>query len=198
MKNIVYSSLILILTLAVISCEDTEKSKKDNNNNAYFPNVTGTEWMYSRYDSLQSTRDTITVSIGNDTTINGTSYKKWQYNSPKDNWFRYVAVRNDSVFILDNPDMQIDQLILIPLEENKGWVNPDYKVDTSYITIVPTFQLTSNGIINDLYLIHRQANCCNDYLTEKIWFKPYQGMVRIETKHYVFGPLKNEVWELIN
>ncbi|HYX05465.1 MAG TPA: hypothetical protein VE912_01905, partial [Bacteroidales bacterium] len=74
MRNIVFTSLILILTLAAISCEDTEKSEKDNKNNAYFPNVTGTEWMYSRYDSLQSTRDTITVSIGNDTTINGTSY----------------------------------------------------------------------------------------------------------------------------
>lgn len=196
MRKIVFTNVIFILSVVIISCEDTDKPLRATGDSNYFPNAAGTQWVYSRYDSLSNIQDTVVVSIGTDTVINGTTCKKWQYNSPSESWLKYVAVRNDSVFIFDNSEIRLDQLILIPLEENKGWVNPDYKFDTSYVTTVPTFQLF-NGIVNDIFLIHRQANCCNDYLTEKIWFKPYQGMVRLERKHIAFGPLKNEVWELI-
>ncbi|MEN8122383.1 MAG: hypothetical protein ABFS35_18705 [Bacteroidota bacterium] len=193
MKKILFIAPIVILF--ILSCEEAEVTPIENNLE-YFPNTTGTVWKYERYDSLQNTIDTFTVSIIGDTLISGDSCSIWVYDYKTDSEKFYVFQKDDSVKIFKPSINRIDQLYKIPFELKSGWVNPDYKVDTSFVS---GFQdvMVNNKMYTNVVLIERKAFCCNDYLIEKIWIKPYVGLIKLERKHIIFGPYKNETWKRI-
>ncbi len=193
MKRIII--VISVFTYLFSSCEK-QKIDIDKNEIDYFPNTIDSYWKYERYDSLTNTLDTLTVSITADSLISDNNYKIWEYKYNDRLEKMYVLQSNDSIKIYKTPLEQIDQLYIVPFDMGKGWINPDYKVDTSYISKITSILIDENTY-QDVALIERNAYCCNDYLTEKIWIKPQIGILKLEIKHLILGPYKNETWRLI-
>ena len=81
--------------------------------------------------------------------------------------------------------------------QNTVWTNPDYHWDTTCVSEIVNITI-NNAVYSDVYLLERYAFCCNDYLIESIWFKPYVGLIRLNRKHLILGPYKDETWQLIN
>lgn len=186
--------LINILALIIYSCENDEFD--NSRHTSYFPDSKGLEWVYQRFDSLNNSLDTIRVKIVDDTIISGILYMVWdhQYKTSKERFL--VSKLNDSVKIFRSSSERIDQLYLIPFEKYDGWVNPDYRFDTSFVSNIQNITIGDKNY-SDVVLIERKAFCCNDYLIESIWIKPYLGLIKLERRHIILGPYKNETWNLI-
>ncbi len=193
MKKIII--IISIFTYLLSSCE---KQDPINNKNeiVYFPNTIDSYWKYERYDRLTNTLDTFTVSITSDTLISNNTYNIWKYKYRDGSEKRYVLQSNDSIIFFKTQIERIEQLYIIPFEIGCGWINPDYTVDTSFVSKIQHIMIDENTY-HDVVLIERSANCCNDYLKEKIWIKPQVGLLKLERKHLILGPYKNEIWKLI-
>lgn len=191
MKRIII--IISVLTYLFTSCgrHDIDIDKTD-----YFPNTIGSYWKYERFDSLTNTLDTLTVSITGDTLISDEAYKIWIYKYHDRLEKKYVLQRNDSIIIYKIPIERMDQLYIVPFDIGHGWINPDYHVDTSYVSKIESILIDEHTYQN-VALIERSAFGPNEYLTEKIWIKPQVGLLKLEINHFILGPYKNETWKLI-
>ena len=187
--------LISVITVILSSCEDQDINDQSNDSD-YFPNTIHSNWKYERFDSLTNSIDTIHVSITGDTLISNDIYKIWNYKYSDRNEKLYVSQSNDSVIIFNTLIGRFDQIYIIPFEIGLGWINPDYHFDTSYVSKIQNLSI-DEITYQDVVLIERSAFCCNDYLIEKIWIKPKIGLIKLERKHFILGPYKNETWKLI-
>jgi len=199
-KSFFYLQLtILGLVCLSISCQK-DKAEDDLSNNdentEYFPNSVNTQWKYERYDSLKSLLDTITVRIISDTVISDDVYMIWEYDYNIEKERFYISTQADSIKFYSSINNPIDQLYLIPFNINDGWINPEYYSDTSFVLEIQDITI-DNITYSDVVLIVRSAFGFNNYLTEKIWIKPYFGLIKLERKHIILGPYKDETWEII-
>ncbi len=193
MKNIFL--LLPLVILITISCEKNDLSE-NNDQKEYFPNKVNTIWKYERFDSLQNMIDTLIVSIVDDTLLSWNTYTIWKYDYKTYTEKFYVLEKKDSITTYKLSFDRIDQLYIIPFELHNGWINPDYHFDTSFVSAIQDITIDNRNYSN-VVLIERTAFCCNDYLIEKLWFKPYLGLLKMERLHYILGPYKNETWKLI-
>lgn len=188
---VIFSTLLF----AFSSCEIKEYEENPPEEN-YFPNSLSSNWKYEYYDSLSGKRDTLFVAAIKDTMISNQSCMVWEYAYPDTTLYSYVYQVDDSVIFFSLKYNRIEQVILTPYTPGKGWYNPDYRFDTCIVSAVLDLSMEHLSFL-EVALIDRKANCLNDYLSEKIWIKPYVGIIKLESRHYAFGPIKNETWELI-
>jgi len=199
-KILLYLLLIALGLFFLLTGCQKDKTGDDLSNNdentEYFPNSLNTQWKYERYDSLNSLSDTIIVRVIGDTVISEDIYMIWEYDYNIEKERFYISAKTDSVKFYSSINIPMDQLYLIPFNINGGWVNPDYHLDTSFVMEIQDITI-DNITYSDVVLIVRSAFGVNDYLTEKIWIKPYLGLVKLERKHIVLGPHKDETWKII-
>ncbi|NOX85809.1 MAG: hypothetical protein GXO86_07590 [Chlorobi bacterium] len=188
-------SILSIIIFTLISCNKADDSSNDGYK-GYFPNSIGLQWQYERYDSLKNITDTINVTIISDTVISGKTYMIWDYDYNSSTERFYVLQNSDSIKIFKSSISRIDQLYIVPFHLYDNWINTDYSFDSSFVSAIQDITI-NNAKYKDVSLIERYRFALNDYLIERIWFKPYFGIIKKDIKHNILGPYRNETWELI-
>jgi hypothetical protein len=188
--------LTAILVMAIFT--GCEKNESPFLADAYFPNTVGYSWTYFRYDSLESRPDTLEIAItGRVKHTNGQTLKVWEYKSRYLDETRYVCRSGDTVRIYLTTDGPIDQILMVPFHEYDKWINPDQILDTTYVTSQVDVEINTDAYPGSYELV-RHANGWNDYLKESMWYKPRLGLVMLKLNVYGTGPVRKEVWLLID
>jgi len=195
-------SIFLTLKLFVFG-QYVMKNEKDSTK-SYFPNSIGNQWIYEIHDEIKKTYDTVTVTITGDTTIEEQRYMIWQYDYKNYLNNLYYSVSKDSIIVLDLWDYYTDtvQLYRIPFEFvfQQLWFIQDYTLwNNNWNMVIDVNENVMFGayISQKVVLIKHRCIRPNDYLEERIWFKPYLGIVRKEVNHTGKGA-KNMTWSLID
>jgi len=189
--------LLAGLAVSFVACDRADLPEIFDQTNHY-PNTLHSFWVYERYDSLENAQDRVTVTVVGDTLVAGTTLKIWEYEYEDFTEKRYVVQEGDSLKIFESQLDRIDQVYILPLEIDLGWVNPDYRPDTSFVLSRESVSVNGSEYAR-VYVVERNAICCNTYLFEKIWIKPGLGVIQLVRKATPWGgPRRDEVWTLVD
>jgi hypothetical protein len=196
----------IIFTRLFVFGQFVIKPEKDTTKR-YFPNSINSQWTYEIYDEIKKTSDTVIVSIVGDTTIYEKPYMIWVYKYSTKREKLYYSKSKDSIEVINAWDYNynfmydIVQLYLIPFEFQQKWDIPSkyqYQKDNwnSVIDINETVMVGASVFRNTVLIKHRGSGF-NQYLTERIWFKPYIGIIKKEYNPTGWS-FANETWKLID
>ncbi len=167
----------------------------------YFPNSINSFWKYERHDKIKDEIDTVTIKIIGDTLILNRLFRIWEYKLKNSKEFYFYSTDKDSIRIINPISMGLIQLFLIPFELNRSWVvYQDVNILSHNNSVFSVMEIKTNKTQepeSELFLIKHQKYGRNVYFTEIIWFKPYQGILRLEKKHWGRVQSIDESWELI-
>ncbi len=176
------------LLFTALSCE------KENKNVDYFPNQIGYNWMYNVYDSVANKSETLKISIIGDTKTDGLESKIWLLDYPD---------HADTIFVSENKDTVIfntstvKKIYITPFFVNQSW--EELKTSTNKSEVIGLEHITTEaGSFSNIYVITRNIKSPNYSLSEKIYYKPTIGIIKLYSKEFNMGPFKIETWELKN
>ena len=199
--TLVVHILLCVLTLSQLSCKKhtTEPKHTAQTKIDYFPNEVGSQWKYSRFDSLSNVRDTITITIVDTTTINGMKMKIWQYISSKDSAYiqsKYVGILHDTIWF-NSPYVTCSEGL--PLPFTIGTITSSF--DDSISVIQQDSISVPAGQFDTTYQIYLRCWCGDECgQRSNIWFSHNIGFVKIVLSSYDWPPphYRKELWELIS
>ena len=208
MKNKIIISFLACLSILDISCSTNSTNPQPESNSAVFPNVIGDTWVYAVYDSLNSTADTLTVKVaGIVTTSDRRNLMVWTYSSKSGSNISYTVSYSDTLYVYSGKDTvysyydrngtQLESKIAFPLQVGMQWQNNTTGLtDLSQVTQQQTVTVPAGSFQNS-FLILRNKNGLNDYLTVNTWFKERTGIVKLYLNERGFA-FRTFTWNLIN
>ena len=111
------------------ACKNSTENNPPPDSTNTFPNKVGDQWVYSVYDSLSHSVDTLIISIVGTTVGNGKDLTIWTRKSNFYNDTIYVNVNQNTVYYYDDPYSNVvDHKIEFPLEEWQGFNNLDKEI----------------------------------------------------------------------
>ena len=160
-----------------------------------FPMAIGDSWTYAVYDSMNSTLDTVIVTIENPSSADRQFTGMWVFKGETYRDTMYARIQDNSVMLYETPvSSQPSVTLVFPLAEGASWgKKPDTTVVSSEVALdVPA------GTFDDAFLVDRYAVSFNYRLYSKRWIVPDVGIVLWEKKEFNLGPAVNKRWVLIN
>ncbi len=207
-KTIYLSILIYLIVLLQLSCSSNSTQPKPYNNSAVLPNYTGNTWVYAVYDSLNSTKDTITVQVAGVTHApDNTLLMIWKYTSSSGDVSAYLPFSNDTSYVYSGQDTvyfffdqkmhYINSKFAFPLEVGKEWSNNAVGIsDTSEVTEKKQISTPVETFTNAFH-IERNRNGLNDYISISYWFVNDVGFAKLYFKETGFS-FRTFTWNLIS
>lgn len=168
----------------------------------YFPNSINNQWIYEISDLYGNTIDTVIVTIIGEKTISEKNYKVWEYDYGNDKYLLYCSIDNDTVKIISPLNYEVMQIFVIPFEFefelDSPWNNSEsnYVIDRTTVINIQDIIIDSIRYSEAIYMVRKRVGT-NDIYTEKIWFKPFLGILKMSTSQGSFGLGNNESWKLI-
>ncbi len=190
--------LIVLIPLLFAACENSTENKNPLPvNSDVFPNNVGDKWVYTVYDSLSNSYDTLTVDIVGTTTGHNKTLKIWLYRSHIYNDSMFVNVSNDTVYFYQDSYANLtDHEFVFPLSVNKYWYNTDLQSDSTIVKDKEAVTIPF-GSYPDAYKLERRWGSFNVYGYSETWFVNNVGIVKMYRRILGFDNIK-EIWELIN
>jgi hypothetical protein len=161
-----------------------------------FPNTIGSRFVYSHFDSLSMTSDTITASIVDTFSSNHQgAVSVWEYRWNSSTRTGKVYYYSDTVMVHDDAISGLGYTIYVfPLEIGKGWKDGLILDTSTVIDRVPV--CVPAGIFAGAFLIERRWSGLQVFGHELIWLVPRVGIVKKHHWGWSFG-WANQTWELI-
>ena len=191
----------LLCGINFVACEN-DKITEHQNHLSEIPLTVPSMWVYSVYDSLDDTSDTVHVEIvGNATLSDGNPSTVWQYEFKDSTDTLFVGHSGDTVtFYLDKQYLENQKIMFIfPLQVGNSW-GRQY-LDTVTVLTRDTVEVPAGTFFNS-YVVQQRSLIPNDLSISKYWIKPYIGIVQMfevvaVTVAQPYPQAKNE-WELIS
>jgi hypothetical protein len=166
------------------------------------PDRFGTLYVYSAYDSLTDTADTVYVSLTTQRTVEIQGQQQsatvWDISDSDGERSWYLVAHGDTVRIWGGTRTQVQYLetqLVFPLEVGKEWTAPPCQ-STALVTearLVPVPGDRDQVAYTVLYT----GGCFNDYFSNTWSFVPDIGFVRIHWRTFGFS-FDNRTWDLIS
>jgi len=195
--------LLFILGIMDISCKKDEKQQND-----YFPNNIGYQWIYRWTNNNLGTIKVEIVSQG--ILPNGVNAKIWKYTYKNTSqtyidtvWVSYI---NSDVRFYDNPcrtcsnQMPFERLhYILPLNIGKSWSTNAPYGDTTKVLNQESVSVPM-GIFTDVFRLSKvRGYATNSWTNDTIYFKEQIGLIKLNQNEFNLGPvIGNGVWELIS
>jgi hypothetical protein len=187
----------LFITVLLSACNNTTENNPGPDTTSTFPNKVGDKWIYSVYDSLSSSTDTLIISIIGTTISNGKQLSIWTRKSDFYNDTIYVNVSRNTVYFYDDPfPIVVDYKIEFPLEVGRSWINPDKAHDSSIVKAREPVTVPADNY-SDAYRIERDWGSFNVYGHSVTWFVDNVGVVKLYQRIQGFDNIK-QTWELLS
>lgn len=189
--------LVFIIPLLLSACENSTETNPPPDSTNTFPNKVGDQWIYSVYDSLSHSVDTLTISIVGTTVGNGKDLTIWTKKSNFYNDTIYVYVNRNTVYFYDDAYPTVaDHKIEFPLEVGNYWINTDQVSDSSIVKNIESVTVPADTY-SDAYRIERDWGSFNVYGHSVTWFVDNVGIVKLYQRIQGFDNIR-ETWELMS
>jgi hypothetical protein len=189
--------LVFIIPLLLTACENSTETNPPPDSTNTFPNKVGDQWIYSVYDSLSHSVDTLIIRIVGMTVGNGKDLTIWTRKSNFYNDTIYVYVNRDTVYFYDDAyPIVADHKIEFPLEVGKYWINTDQVSDSSIVKNIESVTVPVDTY-SSAYRIERDGGSFNVYGHSVTWFVDNIGIVKLYQRIQGFDNIK-ETWELLD
>lgn len=196
-SNIIKVLIVLTVTLLLSACENSTENNPRPDSTSTLPNKVGDKWIYSVYDSLSNTADTLIISIIGTTISNGKQLTIWTRKSDFYNDTIFVNVDRNTVYYYDDPYPNVvDYKIVFPLEVGRYWINPDKAHDSSTVKAIELVTVPVDNF-TDAYRIERDWGSFNVYGHSVTWFVDNVGVVKLYQRIQGFDNIK-QTWELLS
>lgn len=174
--------LVLFLPIILAACDNsTGNISPQPVNSSVFPNTVGDKWVYSVYDSLTNSTDTLTVEIVG-TNSGSTNATIWYFSSRIYNDSMIVKVNKDTVYFYEanNPTL-IDHKIVFPLQVNKYWYSNMVGFDSTIVRSKESVTVPADTY-PDAYRLERKWGGLNVYGSSTTWFVNNVGIIKFYRK----------------
>lgn len=211
MRFLFLAALFLLILITLSSCENTDwRHYEETMSIADFPIDIGTQFAYEVYDSLNTTFDTLIISIEDSVSFTDSGYfYLWQYDYGDTAETMYVNIVDDTLtfYRMDSLNFALDFKIVFPLKLGKKWnIGADgWITDSCEITHLEPFDygaifnsVNTPPAIPQSFVIERQQYGLNETGSESYWVHPGIGIVKKSDKERLWVNSKDEVWNLIS
>ena len=178
-----------------------------------FPNAEGDQWSYSRYDSINSTYDTVHVIIS-DTIASGTTVQGiWDFtftnskNPYVSDYYYRVSILSGTVIFENSLYGLAEHRFLFPIQISDEWtLEREFYHDTTRVVSSEDFILPDNSIRTAYRIIQHvgrpDGNSCSEAYYS-FWIIPDIGIVRYRENVFIGTKcpatmVTNEEWNLLN
>jgi len=197
MRGVISFLWLILFVLSLIICCQKKSTCPDKVELPDFPNTIGSRFVYSHFDSISMSSDTITASIVDTFSSNHQgAVSVWEYRWNSSTHTGKVYYYGDTVRVHHDEISGSGYTIYVfPLEIGKGW-KAGFIPDTSTVIDKVSVSVPA-GEFAGAFLIERGwsgPNVCGD---ELIWLAPTVGVVKKHHRGWLFGQVSNQTWELI-